>query len=84
MGAKKFKEEVFQKVQLELDQFGLVIYNANIKQLVDIPGHEYFSYLGQKTQMEVANQIWRWFFIYADYDFYTSYDIFGSLILPLL
>ncbi|XP_057522844.1 flotillin-like protein 4 [Amaranthus tricolor] len=55
-GAKKFKQEVFDKVQLELDQFGLVIYNANIKQLVDIPGHEYFSYLGQKTQMEAANQ----------------------------
>nr|WBT97330.1 flotillin 1 [Suaeda altissima] len=55
-GAKRFKLEVFEKVQLELDQFGLVIYNANIKQLVDIPGHEYFSYLGQKTQMEAANQ----------------------------
>ncbi|XP_021739207.1 flotillin-like protein 3 [Chenopodium quinoa] len=55
-GAKKFKEEVFEKVQLELNQFGLLIYNANIKQLVDIPGHEYFSYLGQKTQMEAANQ----------------------------
>ncbi|KMT18997.1 hypothetical protein BVRB_2g030940 [Beta vulgaris subsp. vulgaris] len=55
-GAKKFKQEVFEKVQLELNQFGLVIYNANIKQLVDIPGHEYFSYLGQKTQMEAANQ----------------------------
>ncbi|RHN41334.1 Flotillin-like protein 4 [Medicago truncatula] len=26
------------------------------KQLVDVPGHEYFSYLGQKTQMEAANQ----------------------------
>ncbi|GAB2233540.1 hypothetical protein Drorol1_Dr00002765 [Drosera rotundifolia] len=55
-GTKAFKEEVFEKVQLELDQFGLVIYNANIKQVVDIPGHEYFSYLGQKTQMEAANQ----------------------------
>ncbi|GAB4854618.1 Flotillin-like protein 4 [Ancistrocladus abbreviatus] len=55
-GTKEFKQEVFERVQLELDQFGLVIYNANIKQLVDIPGHEYFSYLGQKTQMEAANQ----------------------------
>jgi len=55
-GTKEFKHEVFGKVQLELDQFGLLIYNANIKQLVDIPGHEYFSYLGQKTQMEAANQ----------------------------
>ncbi|KAJ4952634.1 hypothetical protein NE237_029466 [Protea cynaroides] len=44
-GTKEFKQEVFEKVQLELNQFGLLIYNAN-----------YFSYLGQKTQMEAANQ----------------------------
>ncbi|KAK3001893.1 hypothetical protein RJ639_020302 [Escallonia herrerae] len=55
-GTKEFKEEVFGKVQLELNQFGLLIYNANIKQLVDVRGHEYFSYLGQKIQMEAANQ----------------------------
>ncbi|KQJ97143.1 hypothetical protein BRADI_3g29040v3 [Brachypodium distachyon] len=55
-GAKTFKEEVFNKVQLELNQFGLIIYNANVKQLVDVPGHEYFSYLGQKTQQHAANQ----------------------------
>ncbi|XP_027096115.2 flotillin-like protein 3 [Coffea arabica] len=55
-GTKDFKKEVFDKVQLELNQFGLLIYNANIKQLVDVRGHEYFSYLGQKTQMEAANQ----------------------------
>ncbi|CAA7403841.1 unnamed protein product [Spirodela intermedia] len=55
-GTKSFKEEVFGKVQLELNQFGLLIYNANVKQLVDVRGHEYFSYLGQKTQQEAANQ----------------------------
>ncbi|KAK1368284.1 hypothetical protein POM88_034376 [Heracleum sosnowskyi] len=55
-GTKQFKEQVFDQVQLELNLFGLFIYNSNIKQLVDVPGHEYFSYLGQKTQMEVANQ----------------------------
>ncbi|CAI9088310.1 OLC1v1022610C1 [Oldenlandia corymbosa var. corymbosa] len=55
-GTKEFKKEVFEKVQLELNQFGLLIYNANVKQLVDVPGHEYFSYLGQKTQMEAQNQ----------------------------
>ncbi|KAL2548607.1 Flotillin-like protein 1 [Forsythia ovata] len=55
-GTKEFKQEVVEKVQLELNQFGLLIYNANVKQLVDVPGHEYFSYLGQKTQMEAANQ----------------------------
>ncbi|OWM83226.1 flotillin-like protein 4 [Punica granatum] len=55
-GTKEFKKEVFEKVQLELNQFGLLIYNANVKQLVDVRGHEYFSYLGQKTQQEAANQ----------------------------
>lgn len=55
-GTKSFKQEVFEKVQLELNQFGLIIYNANVKQLVDVQGHEYFSYLGQKTQQEAANQ----------------------------
>ncbi|KAI3923221.1 hypothetical protein MKW92_042886 [Papaver armeniacum] len=47
-GTKDFKKEVFEKVQLELNQFGLLIYNANIKQLVDVGGHEYFSYLGRR------------------------------------
>ncbi|KAF7026372.1 hypothetical protein CFC21_038487 [Triticum aestivum] len=53
---KKFKQEVFDSVQKELNQFGLFIYNANVKQLVDVPGHEYFSYLGQKTQQEAASR----------------------------
>ncbi|KAF6169559.1 hypothetical protein GIB67_028110 [Kingdonia uniflora] len=53
---KEFKKEVFDKVQLELNQFGLLIYNANIKQLVDVKGHEYFSYVGQRLQNEDANQ----------------------------
>lgn len=55
-GTKDFKREVFEKVHCELNEFGLLIYNANIKQLVDVRGHEYFSYLGQKVQMEAANQ----------------------------
>ncbi|KAL4294907.1 hypothetical protein AHAS_Ahas18G0275000 [Arachis hypogaea] len=55
-GTREFKQGVFEKVQMELNQFGLLIYNANVKQLVDVPGHEYFSYLGKKTQMEAANQ----------------------------
>uniref|UniRef100_A0A0E0BBU7 Flotillin-like n=1 Tax=Oryza glumipatula TaxID=40148 RepID=A0A0E0BBU7_9ORYZ len=55
-GTKKFKQEVFDQVQLDLNKFGLYIYNANVKQLVDEPGHEYFSYLGKKTQQEAANK----------------------------
>ena len=53
---KKFKQEVFSSVQKELDQFSLFIYNATVKQLVDVPGHEYFSYLGEKTQQEAASR----------------------------
>ena len=72
-GTKEFKKEVFEKVQLELDQFGLLIYNANVKQLVDVPGHEYFSYLGQKTQMEAANQakVYKFCFDFAPFICYN-------------
>ncbi|KAI8010469.1 Flotillin-like protein 1 [Camellia lanceoleosa] len=35
-GTKEFKKEVLDKVQLKLDQFGLHIYNANVKQLDDV------------------------------------------------
>ncbi|KAI9095095.1 hypothetical protein DFS34DRAFT_185866 [Phlyctochytrium arcticum] len=56
MDTKEFKQNVFEKVQLELNQFGLKIYNANIKQLSDLPGHEYFSFLGKKIQKGAENQ----------------------------
>ncbi|KAL2548910.1 Flotillin-like protein 1 [Forsythia ovata] len=49
-GLKSLKKKCLIKYKVNL------IYNANVKQLVDVPGHEYFSYLGQKTQMEAANQ----------------------------
>ncbi|KAG0205146.1 hypothetical protein BGX28_003187 [Mortierella sp. GBA30] len=55
-GTKTFKQQVYDKVQLELEHFGLRIYNSNIKQLVDMPGHEYFSFMGQRVQQEAANQ----------------------------
>eukprot|EP00835_Amoeboradix_gromovi_P000353 NODE_12_length_45166_cov_0.552511.p8 type:complete len:431 gc:universal NODE_12_length_45166_cov_0.552511:10573-9281(-) len=55
-GTKKFKSDIFDKIQLELKHFGLFVYNANIKQLEDTPGHEYFSYLGKKIQVEAQNQ----------------------------
>ncbi|XP_074297272.1 flotillin-like protein 3 [Silene latifolia] len=51
---KDYKNKVSEKVQLELDQFGLIIYYANVKQLVYVKGHEYFSYLSQKTRREPA------------------------------
>ncbi|KAI3792134.1 hypothetical protein L2E82_06004 [Cichorium intybus] len=55
-GIKDLKQAMLEMVQPELNKFGLWIYSANYKQLVDVPGNEYFSYLGQKTQMEATNQ----------------------------
>ena len=37
-----FKSRVIENVQGELNQFGLKIYNANVKELQDTPGSEYF------------------------------------------
>ncbi|GBG62526.1 hypothetical protein CBR_g30843 [Chara braunii] len=53
---KLFKETVTRNIQLELDQFGLFIYNANIKQLQDTPGSEYFQYMRSKTHEGAVNQ----------------------------
>ncbi|KAJ3292709.1 hypothetical protein HK104_005097 [Borealophlyctis nickersoniae] len=54
--SKFFKEQVIRHVQTELEQFGMVIYNANVKQLQDSPGSEYFSYLRQKVHEGACNQ----------------------------
>ena len=58
-GTKKFKQQVFDQVQLALNELGLYIYSANVKQLVDdpdSPGNDYFSFLGQKRQAEVEGK----------------------------
>lgn len=51
-----FKEEVIKHVQVELDFFGLWIYNSNVKQLNDTEGSEYFVYLRLKSQEGANNQ----------------------------
>jgi flotillin len=43
-------------VQSELDQFGLCIYNANVKELQDTPGSEYFAFLSRKAHEGALNQ----------------------------
>lgn len=53
---KVFKDKVIQQVQSELDQFGLCIYNANVKELMDAPGSEYFAYLSRKAHEGALNQ----------------------------
>ena len=51
-----FKTHVIESVQSELDQFGLRIYNANVKELQDAPGSEYFKVLSRKAHEGASNQ----------------------------
>ncbi|CAG8442873.1 5207_t:CDS:2 [Cetraspora pellucida] len=51
-----FKDKVIKNVQAELEQFGLFIYNANVKQLQDTQGSEYFAYMRMKTHEGAINQ----------------------------
>ncbi|KAF2664661.1 hypothetical protein BT63DRAFT_379104 [Microthyrium microscopicum] len=53
---KMFRDKVIKNVQTELDQFGLKIYNANVKELQDTPGSEYFAYLSRKAHEGALNQ----------------------------
>ncbi len=58
-----FKGQVIECVQKELDQFGLRIYNANVKELQDMGDSKYFESLSRKAregaqsqaQVDVAN-----------------------------
>lgn len=51
-----FKDLVIKNVQSELDQFGLKIYNANVKELQDTAGSEYFKFLSRKAHEGASNQ----------------------------
>jgi flotillin len=51
-----FKNKVIHSVQDELNQFGLKIYNANVKELQDTPGSEYFKFLSRKAHEGASNQ----------------------------
>ncbi|KAI8911575.1 hypothetical protein EDD86DRAFT_245857 [Gorgonomyces haynaldii] len=53
---KLFKEHVLRNIQGELEQFGMIIYNANVKELQDAPGSEYFKYLRLKSHEGAINQ----------------------------
>ncbi|KAL8096047.1 hypothetical protein AgCh_037128 [Apium graveolens] len=39
-GGKMFTRQVFAEVELELEQFGLQVYNANVKQLKEVPWYD--------------------------------------------
>lgn len=51
-----FKERVLASVQGELEQFGLRIYNANVKELQDGQNSEYFATLSRKAHEGALNQ----------------------------
>ncbi|KAK4548756.1 hypothetical protein LTR36_008529 [Oleoguttula mirabilis] len=58
-----FKAQVIECVQKELDQFGMQVYNANVKELQDMGDSKYFESLARKAhegaqsqaQVDVAN-----------------------------
>ncbi|KAL5318680.1 hypothetical protein ACEPPN_013744 [Leptodophora sp. 'Broadleaf-Isolate-01'] len=51
-----FKKKIFQNIQGELSQFGLKIYNANVKELRDAPQSSYFESLSRKAHEGAINQ----------------------------
>lgn len=53
---QKFKATIIKNVQDELDQIGLWIYNANIKELEDSSESKYFFNVRQKKSSETENQ----------------------------
>lgn len=53
---EEFKRRIFRNIQSELGQFGLRIYNANIKELRDAPDSVYFASLSRKAHEGATNQ----------------------------
>lgn len=51
-----FKRRIFRNIQSELSQFGLKIYNANVKELKDAPKSNYFESLSRKAHEGATNQ----------------------------
>lgn len=51
-----FKTEVTEKINEELNKLGLVVYNANIEEMKDLVGNEYFSYLRKRALEGAVNR----------------------------
>lgn len=52
----KFKTDIINNIQEELSKFGLQIHNANIKELQDKEGSEFFTFMRQKTRAEAEGK----------------------------
>jgi flotillin len=53
---QEFKDALVKEINGELTQFGLKVYNANIEELKDLKGNEYFSKMKQKALEGATNQ----------------------------
>ncbi|RDW72151.1 hypothetical protein BP5796_08185 [Coleophoma crateriformis] len=53
---EQFKTRIYMNIQTELDQFGLMIYNANVKELADAPHSNYFESMSKKAHEGAINQ----------------------------
>jgi len=51
-----FRKRMMETVQEELRKFGLIIYNANIKELEDAPNSKYFENMRQRKLADVENK----------------------------
>lgn len=51
-----FKEAITKGVESELEAFGLQVYNANLMELEDTAGSEYFKYQRQKAREGANNE----------------------------
>ncbi|KAL8380845.1 hypothetical protein RB595_005236 [Gaeumannomyces hyphopodioides] len=51
-----FKRRIFRNIRGELAQFGLKIYNSNVKELKDAPNSAYFESLSRKAHEGATNQ----------------------------
>lgn len=52
----EFKKRILKTIRIELSQFGLKIYNANVKELRDAPQSSYFESLSRKAHEGAINQ----------------------------
>lgn len=50
------ERKIYRNIQSELNQFGLKIYNANVKELRDAPESNYFESLARKAHEGATNQ----------------------------
>lgn len=55
-GREVFRQRMMGTVQDELYKFGLIIYNANIKELEDAPNSKYFENMRQRKLADVENK----------------------------